>query len=297
MIYYGAIKVLGFQMPEPSLTRLLQTYGSSSPMGLLWTFIGDSKGFQFFIGFIEIVSGLLVIFPWTSLLGALLCLASTVMIFAFNIFYDVPVKLYSLYLIINSIFLLAPEFKNLFNFFILNNEIGPRKDTPLFQNKWLQRGVQILQLCFATYVLYIALYLQATSRFKEVSKSPYYGIWNVDKFVKNKTELPPLMTDKDRWFKLIVEKDNLLVVQKMDLTNEYYNFWLEDENKTLVLETKGSSKQTFTFSIVQTDPGNFSIEGKFNELDINAKLSEFKLADMKLINSKFRWIQEAPNNR
>ncbi|HEX7773518.1 MAG TPA: hypothetical protein VF435_13930 [Pyrinomonadaceae bacterium] len=40
MIGYGAFKVISSQFVAPSLERLMQPYGDSSPMGLLWTSIG-----------------------------------------------------------------------------------------------------------------------------------------------------------------------------------------------------------------------------------------------------------------
>jgi hypothetical protein len=43
MIGYGAFKVISSQFPAPTLDRLMQTYGDSSPMGLLWTFMGASE--------------------------------------------------------------------------------------------------------------------------------------------------------------------------------------------------------------------------------------------------------------
>src|SRR3954467_4950440 len=42
LISYGAYKVIQSQFPAPNLGRLVQPYGDSSPMGLLWTFMGSS---------------------------------------------------------------------------------------------------------------------------------------------------------------------------------------------------------------------------------------------------------------
>ncbi|HKG22241.1 MAG TPA: hypothetical protein VKC34_10100, partial [Blastocatellia bacterium] len=88
MIGYGAFKIFPIQMPAPSLTRLLEPYGESSPMGLLWAFVGASKGFEIFTGCAEMMGGLLLLLPRTTLLGALICLADTVQIFVLNMCYD-----------------------------------------------------------------------------------------------------------------------------------------------------------------------------------------------------------------
>jgi hypothetical protein len=44
LLSYGTSKVIKTQFPDPSLGVLLEPYGDSSPMGLLWTFMGYSKG-------------------------------------------------------------------------------------------------------------------------------------------------------------------------------------------------------------------------------------------------------------
>jgi hypothetical protein len=50
------------QFPAPTQDRLMQSYGDSSPMGLLWTFMGASEPYTMFVGFAEMISGILL-FP------------------------------------------------------------------------------------------------------------------------------------------------------------------------------------------------------------------------------------------
>jgi len=42
MISYGFAKVVPLEIPFPSLTRLVQPYGTFSPMGVLWSSVGAS---------------------------------------------------------------------------------------------------------------------------------------------------------------------------------------------------------------------------------------------------------------
>src|SRR5262249_38505227 len=67
----GAIMLFRGQFPPPSAGRLLEPYGQSSPMGLLWTFMGASRPYSVFGGLAEIVSGLLLFSRRTVLLGSL----------------------------------------------------------------------------------------------------------------------------------------------------------------------------------------------------------------------------------
>lgn len=75
MINYGAVKVIELQFASVTPDRLVQTYGESSPMGLLWTFMGFSALYCFFGGAAEMLGGLLLTLRRTTLLGALVCAA------------------------------------------------------------------------------------------------------------------------------------------------------------------------------------------------------------------------------
>jgi uncharacterized membrane protein YphA (DoxX/SURF4 family) len=108
LVVYGMDKVVPLQMPYPDLRRLVEPFGSLSPMGVLWASIGASPAYEIFTGCAEALGGILVLFPRTALLGGLVCLADTVEVFVLNMTYDVPVKLFSFHLILFCLYLLAP---------------------------------------------------------------------------------------------------------------------------------------------------------------------------------------------
>jgi hypothetical protein len=197
MIGYGAIKIIPLQMPAPSLTRLIEPYGDSSPMGLLWTFVGASKGFEICTGCAEMLGGVLLIAPRTSLLGALICLADTTMIFLFNMCYDVPVKLYSFHLLMMSGFLLAPDIGRLTNLFLFNRRVEAVKLSPLSRRNWLNRSALALQILFGVFLIgsnFYEIRQQANSRGAFGPKPPLYGIWTVEEFSVDGQVRPPLLT-------------------------------------------------------------------------------------------------------
>ncbi|MEP4578209.1 MAG: hypothetical protein ABJZ80_08525, partial [Gilvibacter sp.] len=70
MFTYGFVKLIQLQFPYPSLTRMLQPLGDFSPMGLAWTYLGYSKGYNLFMGIMEVMGGLLLIPKRTSTLGS-----------------------------------------------------------------------------------------------------------------------------------------------------------------------------------------------------------------------------------
>jgi len=61
MLSYGSAKTFfPGQFAHPTLDRLVEPFGHSSPMGLLWTFMGYSRAYTFFSGAVECAGGLLL---------------------------------------------------------------------------------------------------------------------------------------------------------------------------------------------------------------------------------------------
>jgi len=147
MITYGLVKVIKLQFPFPSLDRLLNTYGNSSPMGLAWTFMGYSKAYNYFTGCAELLGGILLLFRRTTTLGALIALMVSANIMAINYCFDVPVKILSTALVLMTLFLLGRDFKRLWNFFILNQVAPPANlSKPVFKKRWKNIGLTVVNI-------------------------------------------------------------------------------------------------------------------------------------------------------
>ena len=132
MLSYGFSKVFPTQFSVMGPDRLLQPYGDSSPMGLLWTFMGASPGYQMFAGAAEVLGGLLLLFRRTTLLGALVVAAVMTNVFAMNVFFDVPVKLYSFHYLLFAAFLVIPDVPRLVGIFIANTPVAARDLSPFW---------------------------------------------------------------------------------------------------------------------------------------------------------------------
>src|SRR5262249_52414473 len=186
MFTYGLAKVIPTQMPFPFLTKLVEPYGNFSPMGVLWSSIGASPAYETFAGCAEVLGGVLVIFPRTTMLGALVCLADMIQVFMLNMTYDVPVKLFSFHLILLSLFLLAPDFSRLANMFLLNRPVDPSSPAPLLSTPRGNRIALAMQICIGIWLLganaYGDLYYwQQYSGGR--AKSELYGIWDINEHV------------------------------------------------------------------------------------------------------------------
>lgn len=96
--------------------QLLTTYGESSPMGLLWRFMAASPGYQYVAGVAELLPALLLLHRRTVTLGALVAAVTMTNVLALNLFYDVPVKLFSSHLLLAALVLLSLDCRRLWAF-------------------------------------------------------------------------------------------------------------------------------------------------------------------------------------
>src|SRR4030095_11608957 len=203
MLSYGFSKVFHLQMPYPYLSRLVQPYGDSSPMGLVWTYIGQSKAFSALVGWSEVICGLLLFFRKTTLVGALFSLIVMGNIVAVNFCYDVPVKLFSSVLEIMALYLAAPYLKKMYQAFIqhkpthINNYYQP-----VFTKKWQVIGIRVLKILIIADALFSGVkgsIDQGKQYGDNAPKPPLYGIYNTDMVIRNNDTIPPLTTDTSRW--------------------------------------------------------------------------------------------------
>ena len=300
MIMYGTAKAIPLQMPAPSLGRLLEPYGDSSPMGILWTFIGASAPFEIFTGCAELLGGILLLLPRTTLLGALICIADSTMVFVLNMSYDVPVKLYSFHLLLMGVFLIVPDLGRLGKMFILNRPVAPAQSPRFFNGKWLNRVPQAALTALGLFLLGLNFY-GAFGAVKQYGwgapRSPLYGIWDVAELNIDGRDRPPLVTDQSRWRRIIFQSPERLTIQPMAGTNLYYVIDLNTEAGTMDL-TKSSDpdwKAGLTYSRV--DPEHMTVDGTIDGQRTHAALVRFDDSKFLLRNRGFHWVQELPFNR
>jgi len=135
------------QFQAPSFDRLAISYGESSPMGLLWTFMGASQPYSIFAGAGEVLAAILLIWRRTAILGACVAVGVMTNVVMLNFCYDVPVKLFSSHLLLAGILVLLPDVRLLINAFILHRSTEKNELIPPYANTksiWAFRGLKAL---------------------------------------------------------------------------------------------------------------------------------------------------------
>jgi hypothetical protein len=297
MIGYGAVKVIPMQFSRPTLDRLIQPFGDASPMGLLWTFMGASEPYVVFTGAAEMLCGILLFARRTTTLGALMCAAVMGNVVMLNFSYDVPVKLFSSLLLAMALFLLLPDARRLADLFIFNRAAGPAEMLPLFRREGLNRAALVLRTLFLVAVVGGSLYQAYESRQTFSQRSPLYGVWEVEEFSLDGEGRPPLVTDRERWRRVVFDRPDVLAVQLMSDTRQRYRLELDEGQKTLSLSKRDDPNWKTTFTYERTGPETLTLEGEADGHRIHAGLRRTDPSQFLLTNRGFHWVNEFPFNR
>jgi hypothetical protein len=301
MIGYGMVKAIPLQMSAPGLQRLLEPFGNFSPMGVLWASIGASKGYEMFTGFMELIGGVLLFIPMLSTLGAMVTFADTVQIFTLNMTYDVPVKLFSLHLILMSLFLIAPEASRIAKVLVFNRTAGPSEQPPLFRRRSLVLLVLALQLGYGAYLVldgYAGASQSWWQRGGGAPKSPLYGIWDIEKMTIDGHTRSPLVTDYGRWRRVLFQAPAGITFQRMDDTFLGYGAKIDMAARTIAV-TAGPTAPASTFKFRRPDPEHLILDGSLDGRTIHMETRLIDRNKLLLVSrgQSFNWIQERPFNR
>ncbi|MBQ4802820.1 hypothetical protein J8L88_08170 [Aquimarina sp. MMG015] len=298
MFSYGFSKAFTLQFSELRNIDLIKPFGNQSPMGLMWNFMEYSDTYTKFSGYAEIIAGILLIFRKTTLLGSFMIIGVMFNVFMMNMSYDIPVKLYSALLTIMGLFLLAPDIKNILNFFVLNKTVNQKDIPQYFSKKKLQIAAISIKIIVIGYLFYTNIEgsIEGEKQWgKKAPKPALFGIYEVKEFIKNDDTLPPLTTDTIRWKRLIVDK-RYSNIQTMDEMFIRLKEKTDSTSQTLNLISYSDSTDIRSFSYTKKD-SIYTFEGtyKCDNLKIIAKKKERE--EFLLINRGFHWINENPFNR
>ncbi|MCA9780234.1 MAG: hypothetical protein KC800_26090 [Candidatus Eremiobacteraeota bacterium] len=297
MVGYGMVKLIpGGQFPAPGPDRLVQPYGESSPMGLLWTFMGASFGYQMFTGAAEVAGGLLLLFRRTTLLGSLLVAAAMTNVFVLNLCYDVPVKLFSLHLMFFALILAAPDAGRLFALFFSHKSIPARdSEAPWTLSPRLKRTLITLKLVFVSLFIYqyIENGLALLEQGREAGAHPLRGIYRVESLG---AEDPTSQDEGQNWVMIGITPPHSLTVVGANGSAERLRLRLDMDKSEMAFYERGGKEPEENSLRFEQNGDQLLIEGEFREKKITLRLKR-ENRDGLLTTRGFHWVNEVPFNR
>ncbi len=301
IIGYGFIKLFPLQIPYPSLSNLHTNYGDFFAWKIYFHTVGITQSYESFLGFVEILAGILLFFRKTVTFGAGLIIGFTGNVLAANIAYDAGEQVYSAYLVVIAAFLFAYDLPRLFSLLALERYTIANKFKPVFTEKWLANLRLGLKTAFVVFVIVygITTYANYTTAPYKIPQTPglkgSYGFYNVREFVFNGDTIPYSTTDPNRWQNVVFEQWATISIKiakpvKLDLSNgdgyykndldrnyesagvggrHYYAYKTDTTKHTLVLENKNKNHwgETFALNYTQLNDSTIVLKGVSEKKD------------------------------
>jgi uncharacterized membrane protein YphA (DoxX/SURF4 family) len=317
LLAYGFVKVFLLQMSYPSLTRLLQPFGTFSPMGMLWNSMGSAPAYEIFAGSAEVLAGVLLIVPRTATLGALIGLADMIQVFTLNMTYDVPAKLHAFHLILLSCFLLAPDVPRLVRFLLLNRATAPSTQEKLFHSVRANRIALAAQLTFGLWLVGFFCY-QCVGYWNRGGVGrplpPLYGIWEVQQMSVDQQPRLPLLSDSTRWRRAIFDYPSrncagaytqtgytqaslCLAFQRLDDSFVPYGASVNLSDGTVALRKSGDKNWSAGFKFKRPAGNQLILDGRMDDHQVHMELQLIDRNSFPLVGRGFHWSMEAPFGR
>lgn len=286
LLGYGFAKVFPGQFGlEPRLAELNETYGESSPMHLLWFFMGTSRPYAIFGGLMEVIPGVLLLFERTEMLGAMGSAAVMLNVAALNYFYDVPVKLYSTHLFLMSLFLLLPAAKPMWEFFVLRKPAElrglpvPRAERKALRvTRWVAFG---LMCALCVWVNVVGGYM---GRNMPEDHSALYGVWDV--------------VDGSGWpdgwepKQIVFDAGTLAQVRAANDAKKWYRLKLAMDTVTFLRMDKVT-----TLHWQKPEERKMTLQGTWNGVPVTMGLRRVDPDKWLLQSRGFHWVQESAFNK
>jgi hypothetical protein len=302
---YGIIKLFALQMPFPNLSQLATPLGDFLPMRLSWMFLGYSAPYQVFSGVMEVLVGVLLLYRRTTTLGVLVATAVFTNIMMLNLSYDIPVKLFSIHLVVFSLFLLANEFDRVACFFVLNRPAAACRVYQFpFSKKWMRASRVVLKIAFILLAVAWQFY-QTQGRYKRFktmtvseAKPIKKGLYDVTVFSINRDTIPQSSPDPLRWQDFIIDNTLGGSMKTSDTSFRHiykraYFAYVPDtvQHRINFKNSSFSSEIIASLAYDLPDSNTVRLWGRFKKDSLYVELKR-SLRTFQLAEKQFHWLSE-----
>ncbi|PJJ84667.1 hypothetical protein [Mucilaginibacter auburnensis] len=270
IIGYGIIKVFPLQSPFPSISNLNTAYGDFTDWKIFSMSLGIVPGYEAFLGGVEVLAGLLLLFRKTATIGAAIILVFTGNVFISNLAYEGGEYVYAFYLIVLALFVLWFDALRIYNLLSLEHPTLPNKFKPALPGRLAP--IRIAGKAFVLFFFVLLYGFKASTGAKQDAyqfpRTPGLtsaaGLYNVSVFKINNKDLPYSATDPIRWKDVVFEKWATISIRTntpvvVDSANyeqifnkdhdrnyesagtagrHYYSYKIDSVNNVLLLENK-----------------------------------------------------------
>lgn len=210
-----------------------------------------------------------------------------------NYSFSVGVLYFALFLLIMTIFLLYPYFKNLANAFIFQKPTTFKTELNS-TSKYNAKSHLLITIGLIILSSFTCNTINAIKQFKKnkIAKETTHIFKVTEHIVANET-LPGIENSKNRWrywMEYELENKKALIIYSMDINNRLRYFISKDtlNNKIILTPQKSNetAKQNDTLNYIKKPNDEVVVDGKFNNKNITILLQKFSIDSFPLLKQK-----------
>lgn len=199
-----------FYLPEPN--TLYTPLGQLDKDILYWSSMGTSRLYNFFAGSVEVLAAMLLLFKRTRMAGLLLATASLVQVVAINFSFDISVKLFSLFLLFLSLYLMIPYLRRLLLVLFTTQAIAVQ--APVKKNLFMHPFMYVFLKCMLMGLIFLETlypYIKRNNFNDDKAKKPYlHGAYEVKRMI---VEQDTLVADNFPVKRFFIHRESYLIFQ------------------------------------------------------------------------------------
>ncbi|MEO7923124.1 MAG: hypothetical protein ABIR30_05555 [Chitinophagaceae bacterium] len=294
LLSYGLNKLFKWQFYLPEPNTLFTSMGNTYRDLLYWSTMGTSHSYNVFLGSLEIVAALLLLFRKTRLTGSLLAFMIMLNVVAINFSFDISVKIFSCFLLFLSVIIALPDGKRLYTFFFTGKtSVGyqwqPEYVSPRMKSLYIAGKCLIVAYMLTSL---LSVYIRSGNFNDDKAARPeFHGAYDISFFIKNNDTLPPLTTDTYRWKRMFIHRRGWLIIQSMNDAMQDYLFQADTVKKQWVIKMqKGSGEAVLNYQ--QTSDTTIRLRSKIGADSLDIYLQRIDLAKLPLMQKEFNWTVE-----
>ena len=221
-------------------------------------------------------------------------------VFMLNVAYDVPVKLFSAQLMLMGLYIAMIDRKAIIGLLLLQKPGKIAPWPPFFKTPVKNYILLVVQVLLVFYMFQSQIDRGLTNRkqYGELrQKSPLFGLYDVLDYVQNGDTIPPLLTDDQRWQRVIFDDPSRAIAIYMDDRLRYYTSAIDTVDRTVTFSIgRDSLKVDYPFKYEKLEDG-LRLSGILEQDTLNMRLKTYDMSNFYLINRDFHWVNEVPWHR
>ena len=282
LIAYGSIKAFPLQFPFPSLSNLHTNYGDFLPWKIWAHTVGIASNYEAFLGGLEILAGLFLLYRRTVTFGAALAIGIIVNVAFSSFAYDMGNQTLSVYSFVVALFLFAHDLPRLYVLLFKEEPTTAEQDPG-----YVSSHIALLAKGFSA-ALVLVIFLSALFNYKQ---DPYlipkgaglkgaYGFYNVKQFIINGDTIAYSRSDTSRWQNVVFETWSTISIKtakpvkpdtRLYLTRQlsdidrvyesagvgdrrYFRYTIDSVSKTLNLHNKNANYKDESYQLIFERP-------------------------------------------